>query len=97
MLSRSAVTRRAQRVLRQPWSSSTRSYAAASSTPFQYQAGDASGIKFASRDMPGPVATLAVVAKAGTRYQIYPGLAEGLEHFAFKVNNAFLHDMKTND
>lgn len=59
--------------------------AAAASGTFQYQTGDASGLKFAARDLAGPTTTLAVVAKAGTRYQILPGFSDGLEKFAFKV------------
>ena len=52
---------------------------------FQYQTGEANGVKFASRDIPGPVASLAIVAKAGTRFEPIPGLAEGLHRIAFKV------------
>jgi len=84
MLSRSAVGRQAQRAVRQSHAQSVRGYAAASA-PFQYQAGEAAGIKIASRDIPGPVATLAIVANAGTRYQFLPGLAEGLQRYAFKA------------
>jgi hypothetical protein len=51
-----------------------------------YETFDASGVKVASRDLHGPTATLAVVAKAGTRYQPLPGLTVGLEEFAFKVS-----------
>ena len=43
------------------------------------------GVKVASRDVAGPTTKLAVVAKAGTRYQSAPGLTSGLEQFAFKV------------
>lgn len=39
----------------------------------------------ASRDIAGPTTRLAVVAKAGSRYQPAPGLTTGLEQFAFKV------------
>ncbi len=39
----------------------------------------------ASRDVSGPTTKLAVVAKAGTRYQSAPGLTLGLEYYAFKV------------
>ena len=53
---------------------------------FKYETGEANGIKYASRDFAGPTTTLAVVAKAGTRYQILPGFTEGLEQFAFKVS-----------
>jgi hypothetical protein len=62
-----------------------RGMAAAASGSFQYETGDASGVKFASRDLPGPTTSLTVVAKAGTRYQPLPGYADALEKFAFKV------------
>ncbi|KAI4166455.1 MAG: hypothetical protein LQ343_008034 [Gyalolechia ehrenbergii] len=52
---------------------------------FNYETGEVNGIKFASRDLPGPTTQLAVVARAGTRFQVYPGFAEGLEKFAFKL------------
>jgi ubiquinol-cytochrome c reductase core subunit 2 len=64
---------------------SRRGLAAAASGSFHYETGDAAGVKFASRDLPGPTTTLAVVAKAGTRYQILPGYSDALEKFAFKV------------
>ena len=59
--------------------------AAAVTQGFQYETGEAAGVKFASRDIPGPTATLSVVAKAGSRYQPFPGYSELLEKFAFKV------------
>jgi len=62
-----------------------RGLASPASGSFQYQTGEAAGVKFASRDLPGPTATVALVAKAGTRYQSLPGLAEGLEKYAFRV------------
>jgi hypothetical protein len=62
-----------------------RGMAAAASGTFSYETSEAAGIKIASRDIPGPTAYLAVVAKAGTRYQPLPGLTEALEKFAFKV------------
>lgn len=87
MLSRSSLGRQAQRALRrqcvQP--AGRRGLAAPASGSFQYETGDASGVKFASRDMAGPTTTLAVVSKAGTRYQPLPGLTEALEKYAFKV------------
>jgi ubiquinol-cytochrome c reductase core subunit 2 len=46
-----------------------------------------SGLKIAARDGHGPTTKLAVIAKAGTRYQPLPGLTVGLEEFAFKVRN----------
>lgn len=42
------------------------------------------GLKVASRDAHGPTTKIAIVAKAGTRYQPLPGLTVGLEEFAFK-------------
>lgn len=63
-----------------------RGLAAATSGSFQYETGHAAGVKFASRDLPGPTTTLTVVAKAGTRYQTLPGYSDALEKFAFKVS-----------
>lgn len=63
-----------------------RGLAAAASGSFQYQTGEASGIQYASRDLPAATTTLAVVAKAGSRYQPYPAFADALEKFAFKVS-----------
>lgn len=87
MISRTSLGRNAQAALRcqchiKP--SNRRSFAAAASGSFSYETGDASGIKFGSRDLPGPTTHLAVVAKAGTRYQAFPGFSDGLEQFAFK-------------
>ena len=59
--------------------------AVSGSTEFSYTTSDAAGIKVASRDVAGPTTKLAVIAKAGTRYQSAPGLTSGLEQFAFKV------------
>ncbi|KAI9823328.1 MAG: ubiquinol-cytochrome c reductase core subunit 1 [Thelocarpon impressellum] len=64
--------------------SQRRGFAAVASGSFQYGTGDAAGVKIASRDLTGPTTTLALVAKAGTRYQTLPGLSDGLEKFAFK-------------
>ena len=88
MLSRTSLGRHAQRALRaqccaQP--SNRRGFASPASGSFAYQTGDAAGVKFASRDLPGPTTTLALVAKAGTRFEILPGLAEALEKFSFRV------------
>lgn len=63
----------------------SRGLAAAASGSFQYQTGEASGVKYASRDLPAATTTLAVVAKAGSRYQPYPAFSDALEKFAFKV------------
>ncbi|CAK7273299.1 ubiquinol-cytochrome c reductase core subunit 1 [Sporothrix epigloea] len=43
-----------------------------------------SGVTVVSKDAQGPTTKLAIVAKAGTRYQPAPGLTAGLEEFAFK-------------
>jgi len=84
MLSRTAL-RSTQRAAARSWQQQNRGLAAPASGSFTYQSGDAQGIKFASRDIPGPVASLAIVAKAGTRYQGLPGLTEALEQYAFKT------------
>jgi ubiquinol-cytochrome c reductase core subunit 2 len=87
MLSRSTACRGAQRAARQQVfaTAQRRGLAAPASGSFQYQSGEAKGVKFASRDFAGPTTTLALVAKAGTRYQTLPGLTEGLANFAFRV------------
>jgi hypothetical protein len=61
---------------------------ASSGGSFDFQLSDAAGTKLVSRNVPGPVSTLAVVAKAGTRYQWIPGLSEGLANFAFRVRSS---------
>ena len=100
MISRASLGRNAQAALRcqclvKP--NNRRSFAAQVSPSFSYEIGDASGIKFASRDLPGPTTYLAVVAKAGTRYQPFPGFSDGLEQFAFKVSSVLtqLGDFKS--
>lgn len=62
-----------------------RRLATAASAAFSYEASDAAGVKIASRNIAGPTTYLALVAKAGTRYQPVPGVTEALERFAFKV------------
>lgn len=57
----------------------------APSRTLSYETSEAAGVKIASRDIAGPTTYLALVAKAGTRYQCWPGLTEALEKFAFKV------------
>ncbi|KAF2207773.1 hypothetical protein CERZMDRAFT_62517 [Cercospora zeae-maydis SCOH1-5] len=83
MIARSAISRQTQRALRQSWTQSTRGYAAASAS-FQYQTAESNGIKIASRDIAGPVSTVALVSRAGTRYETWPGLAEALDRYAFR-------------
>ncbi|KAF2826353.1 ubiquinol-cytochrome C reductase complex core protein-like protein 2 [Ophiobolus disseminans] len=87
MLSRPTACRGAQRAARQHvlrQSHQRRGLAAPASGSFQYEAGEAKGVKYASRDFAGPTTTLALVAKAGTRFQPLPGLTEGLANFAFR-------------
>ncbi|KAH9883029.1 hypothetical protein J1614_000396, partial [Plenodomus biglobosus] len=87
MLSRTTACRGAQRVARpqavRP-ATQRRGLAAPASGSFQYQSGQVDGVKYASRDFAGPTTTLALVAKAGTRFQPLPGLTEGLANFAFR-------------
>lgn len=84
MVLRQTLGRHASRAIR-PVPATRRGLASPASGSFSYQTGEAAGVKFASRDLPGPTATVALVAKAGTRYQSLPGLAEGLEKYAFRV------------
>jgi hypothetical protein len=90
MISRSAIGRNAQLALRrqccaQPANRRGLAATVSGSTSFSYETADVGGVKVASRDVSGPTTKLAVVAKAGTRYQNLPGLTAGLEQFAFKV------------
>ncbi|KAI0973161.1 ubiquinol-cytochrome C reductase complex CORE protein 2 precursor [Xylaria arbuscula] len=88
MLSRTALSRGAQLAARRQGGSQLRGYAAAAGasipTSFAYETADVAGVKVATRDSRGPTTKLAVVAKAGTRYEPAPGLTVGLEEFAFK-------------
>ena len=90
MISRSAIGRNAQLALRRqscarPTNCRGLAAAVSGSTSFSYDTADVGGVKVASRDVAGPTTKLAVIAKAGTRYQPAPGLTSGLEGFAFKV------------
>ncbi len=88
MISKATLGRSAQSALRRPCQAhptNRRGLAAAASGSFTYETGEAAGVKFASRDLPGPTTHIAVVAKAGSRYQPLPGLTDALEQFAFKV------------
>ena len=82
MLQRPSIGRQAYNLVRP---SCRRGLAAPASGSFQYETGSAAGVKFASRDMAGPTTRLALVAKAGTRFETLPGLTLGLKEFAFKV------------
>lgn len=89
MLSRSAIGRQSQRVCRPQWqAASRRGLASPASGSFSYETGSAAGVKFASRDLPGPTTQLALVSQAGTRFESLPGLALGLQSYAFKVSTA---------
>ncbi|ROT43370.1 cytochrome b-c1 complex subunit 2 [Sodiomyces alkalinus F11] len=87
MISRTSFPRAAQLALRQP------AYPrlplarglATSSSSGSYELSDVGGVKVIARDSRGPTTKLAVVAKAGTRYEPLPGLSAGLEAFAFKT------------
>ncbi|KAL9104452.1 MAG: hypothetical protein Q9163_000604 [Psora crenata] len=85
MIARVSLARHGRQTL---WSCRTangrRRLATVASGTFSYETGDAAGVKVASRDFPGPTTHLAVVAKAGTRFQPLPGFSDGLEKFAFK-------------
>ncbi|KAK5088188.1 ubiquinol-cytochrome c reductase core subunit 1 [Lithohypha guttulata] len=85
MVSPSAVAPRAFRAA-QPVKQlvQKRGFAAPASGSFTYETGDAAGVKYASRDLPAATTTLAVVAKAGSRYQPSPAFSDALEKFAFK-------------
>lgn len=90
MISRSAIGRNAQLALRRqccakPTGRRGMAAAASESTSTRYENEDVAGIKVASRDVAGPTTKLAVVVKAGSRYEPLPGLAFGLERYAFKV------------
>ena len=85
MLPGSVVGRACLKASRQSSAVQARGLAAAASGSFQYENGEALGIKYAARDLPGPTTTLAIVARAGTRHESYPGLSDALSKFAFKV------------
>ncbi len=88
MISRTSLARTAQQAARRSCSVQPlqrRGFAAAASTG-AFDTTDVSGLKVASRDAHGPTTELAIVAKAGTRYQPLPGLTVGLEEFTFKAS-----------
>ncbi|KAL1873070.1 hypothetical protein VTK73DRAFT_1167 [Phialemonium thermophilum] len=86
MISRTALTRGTQLAIsRQSCTkvAQRRTFAAAASGG-SFESTDVAGVKVASKESHGPTTRLAVVAKAGTRYEPLPGLTVGLEEFAFK-------------
>ncbi|RDW93197.1 ubiquinol--cytochrome-c reductase subunit 2 [Aspergillus mulundensis] len=82
MLSRSAISRNAPRALQS--AASRRGMASAATPGLQYDVSESSGVKVANREPAGVTGTLALVAKAGTRYQPFPGFSDALELFAFQ-------------
>ncbi|GKZ26738.1 ubiquinol-cytochrome c reductase core subunit 1 [Aspergillus brasiliensis] len=88
MLSRSTFSRNAPRALQKQCSaagaSSRRGMASAATPGLQYDVSESAGVKVANREVAGPTSTLALVAKAGPRYQPVPGFSDALEQFAFK-------------
>ncbi|KIH91461.1 ubiquinol-cytochrome c reductase core subunit 2 [Sporothrix brasiliensis 5110] len=86
MISRSAVSRAGQLALRRQScaQAQSRGFAAAASSSGAFEPTEVSGVSVVSKDAQGPSTKLAIVAKAGTRYQPAPGLTAGLEGFSFK-------------
>ncbi|KAL2257981.1 hypothetical protein VTK26DRAFT_8887 [Humicola hyalothermophila] len=86
MICRPALSRGSQLALRRPGAAKVaqRSFAAVASPKASYEPTTIAGVKVASRDDNGPTTRLAVVAKAGTRYEPLPGLTVGLEEYAYK-------------
>ncbi|KAJ4306660.1 ubiquinol-cytochrome c reductase core subunit 1 [Collariella sp. IMI 366227] len=82
MFSRPALTRG------QPAGSSPpaqRGFAAVASPKASYEPATIAGVKVASRDDSGPTTRLAVVAKAGTRYEPLPGLTNTQKRSALRI------------
>lgn len=88
MLSRSTISRNAPRALQKQCSAvNGRGMASAAASGLQYDVSESAGVKIANREIAGPTGTLALVAKAGPRYQPFPGFSDALEQFAFKVSH----------
>lgn len=87
MICRPALSRGSQLALRRQGAAKVaqRSFAAVSSPKASYEPTTIAGVKVASRDDNGPTTRLAIVAKAGTRYEPLPGLTVGLEEYAYKA------------
>ncbi|OJJ08078.1 hypothetical protein ASPVEDRAFT_47280 [Aspergillus versicolor CBS 583.65] len=81
MLSRSTISRNAPRALQ---SASRRGMASAAPQGLQYDVSESAGVKIANREPAGVTGTLALVAKAGSRYEPFPGFSDALELFAFQ-------------
>lgn len=87
MFARTTISRNTTRCLR---STNSRGLASAVQNPWHYETSESQGVKVATRDDGGPTANLAIVVKAGSRYEPAPGLAHALSNFAFKV----YHDLE---
>ncbi|KAF9885606.1 ubiquinol-cytochrome c reductase core subunit 1 [Aspergillus nanangensis] len=86
MLSRSTLSRNAPRALQTSVvGASSRRGMASATQGIQFDVSESSGVKVANREAAGPTGTLALVAKAGSRYQPFPGFADALSEFAFKT------------
>ncbi|EAW14684.1 ubiquinol--cytochrome-c reductase subunit 2 [Aspergillus clavatus NRRL 1] len=84
MLSRSSLSRNAPRALSAASASSRRSMASAVTPGLQYDVLESAGVKVANREVAGPTSTLALVAKAGSRYQPLPAFSDALKFYAFQ-------------
>lgn len=95
MICRPALTRGSQLALRRQGAAklAQRGFAAVASPVASYEPTDITGVKVASRDDGGPTTRLAIVAKAGTRYEPLPGLTVGLEEFAFKAGRPWCFNL----
>ncbi|KAI9367267.1 Metalloenzyme, LuxS/M16 peptidase-like protein [Aspergillus egyptiacus] len=63
---------------------SRRGMASAAAPGVQYNVESVAGVNVANREPAGVTGTLALVAKAGSRYQPYSGFSDALELFAFQ-------------
>ncbi|KAL2863474.1 ubiquinol--cytochrome-c reductase subunit 2 [Aspergillus lucknowensis] len=82
MLSRSPISRNAFCALQN--ATSRRGMASATTAGLQYDVSESAGVKIANREPAGATGTLALVAKAGSRYEPFPGFSDALEFFAFQ-------------
>lgn len=85
MISRTSFARNAQQAARRSAQPLQRRAFAAAASSGAFETSSINGLNVASRDAHGPTTKLAIVSKAGTRFQPLPGLTAGLEEFAFKV------------
>ncbi|KAK4662578.1 ubiquinol-cytochrome c reductase core subunit 1 [Podospora pseudopauciseta] len=82
MICRSALSRGSKLALGRQ---GARGFAAAASPKASYEPTTIAGVKVASRDDNGPTTRLAVVAKAGTRYEPLPGLTNTNKRSALRI------------